>query len=72
MDLAREMVGSNKSPRTLARCAAAFHNLEQCSEAAYTKVFKECWRPNRSLNVSQLLQRSIDLWYLEHPDPDKE
>jgi hypothetical protein len=67
--MAREVWGgSDKSPRTLARIAAAFENLDQCSPKARGKVYAECRRTNGSLNVSKLLQRSIDLWWLEHPE----
>jgi hypothetical protein len=68
MDMAREVWGPDRSPRTQARIAAAFYNLDQCSPKARGKVVAECFRPNGTINVSQLLQRSIDLWWLEHPE----
>jgi len=69
MDMARDLSGGTWSPRTVARYATAMENLDQCSAEARVKAFESCHRPNGTINVSQLLKRSIELWWLEHQDP---
>jgi len=67
MAMAREVWDENWSERTMARFAAATWNLDQCSAEASVKVWESCRRPNGTTNVSLLLERSIELWWLEHP-----
>jgi hypothetical protein len=55
------------SPRTQARWNEALNNLYGCSAEGRSKVLQSCIRPNGSLNVSKLLEQSIDLWDREHP-----
>jgi hypothetical protein len=69
---AKDVWAPHASPRTQARCAAAFHNLDQCSAEARVEVLKSCTRPNGSINVSRLLALSLDLWDREHPQEDDE
>jgi len=67
--VARDLFGGTWSPRTVARYAAAMKNLDQCSAEARVNAFKSCHRSNGTINVSQLLERSTELWWLEHQDP---
>jgi hypothetical protein len=70
MWMAREVMDQHWSPRTQARYAAAMENLDQCSAKARIRVVEACTRPNGSINVSQLLEYSLELWELEHPSSD--
>ena len=65
--MAAIMLPETCSQRTKARYAAAICNLDTCSAEARVEVVKNCTRANGSLNVSKLLEQSIDLWDREHP-----